>query len=491
MRNLKACIYSIFLFFILILGSCTEKPPKASEIYDNYKYNVVLVSYSYYYKVMFGSEVRYSIYENDKYELYESVKEIKSLAPVNYGTGFLISKDGKIVTSKNIINSSSPKAVEEELKAELKEYQNELKEDLKEKQELKDTLLKYYILNRQDMSFAEHLEFEEMYDGLEDEIEEVKDVLELFAKMIRNTKVELVQNYFSIAFNETYIESIDDFINCEISQKNNNDDLLVLQISNLNSLKNNSSLFDYKTIYDIPKAKTDDKVYMISFSNIENSSQVQGRINAQFTEGTIIQEPQNKRIVYSLSSATGADGGPVIDKWGNLLAINYLDYKQSKNNFGIPSKHIEKYFSSEEISTAIKSLESEKSNKKKRSNTEEITSQSDYYYKKEIRDLLRAEDRREIETILTYFDFENLDRYWNLNRPSKREVRAAYNKAWSAGSESKNKIVLFEKINEKEFHANVEFSFYSTYEKEWKTVNNTVKYVFGPNDKIVEVYGLY
>ena len=106
-----------------------------------------------------------------------------------------------------------------------------------------------------------------------------------------------------------------------------------------------------------------------------------------------------------------------------------------------------------------------------------------------ISEYLQSEDNRNFNEILGYYDMDNVSRYWNLNYPSIADMRNAYNKAWSITTNSKNKIKSINKLNNSTFDTYIEYTFYHIKDKEWKMSNTVVRFVFGQNNKIVEVYG--
>jgi len=64
-------------------------------------------------------------------------------------------------------------------------------------------------------------------------------------------------------------------------------------------------------------------------------------LKAQLTQGTVSQEADDHKVLYSIPSLPGSNGSPVIDQWGNLVAINYATVSNSQNfNYGINAKYL-------------------------------------------------------------------------------------------------------------------------------------------------------
>ena len=56
------------------------------------------------------------------------------------------------------------------------------------------------------------------------------------------------------------------------------------------------------------------------------------------------QQPDEDRVMYTIPVLNGSSGSPVLNLWGELVAVNFagVDGKQGFN-FGIPLKQIRKF----------------------------------------------------------------------------------------------------------------------------------------------------
>jgi hypothetical protein len=107
-----------------------------------------------------------------------------------------------------------------------------------------------------------------------------------------------------------------------------------------------------------------------------------------------------------------------------------------------------------------------------------------------IKELLKAEDRRDFSSAIKYYDLKNISRYWDNSNPSYDDMSKAYYKSWKTTSNSTNTIISINKEWDRIFDVNLDYKFYHNRRNEWRTVNSTVRFIFGQNDKIIEVYGL-
>jgi len=108
--------------------------------------------------------------------------------------------------------------------------------------------------------------------------------------------------------------------------------------------------------------------------------------------------------------------------------------------------------------------------------------------KKLISDFLVSEENRNIEDILSFYS-ENTKRYWNVDKPSKMEISEQYTKVWENSSNSQNIVKDIVKLSSDVYILTTNFKFYDKKDKEFKSLNTNVKFVFDSNDKIIETYG--
>ena len=62
------------------------------------------------------------------------------------------------------------------------------------------------------------------------------------------------------------------------------------------------------------------------------------------TSGKVTQLPDGQRLLYSIPTLQGSSGSPVIDEYGNLVAVNFAKLSGTDNfNFGIPEESIKEF----------------------------------------------------------------------------------------------------------------------------------------------------
>lgn len=110
-------------------------------------------------------------------------------------------------------------------------------------------------------------------------------------------------------------------------------------------------------------------------------------------------------------------------------------------------------------------------------------------YSVKIKELLNAEEKRDFESIYTFYSYEVKD-YWSIKNPSKEELKKQYEKSWRITSETKNEIRSLVRLDKYTYYLNTDFSYYNINKEEWFEVNSTVRIVFNDVGYIVEINGV-
>lgn len=302
-------------------------------------------------------------FENWTMDLEEIQKNKKMLT----GTGFLVSKDGKILTNRHVAAptialSDTKKSVRALLDGMAEMVRLEMQSMSEKYDELENAKRAYYSYNEYDGNIyvddekmqqieQEQAELKEAYDG----DSEIKNSLKTID--LSELKVETVCE-LGIAYNNTFVTKITDFIPCvmtSVSDKENVD-LAMLQLKSKQtpdgkyvfavSDKDEEQGFvdKVKSLFaptDKDELQTEQKLYMIGFNagfTLSNTSQ---GIKAQITSGTISQKPDNDKIMYTIPSLPGSSGSPVVNEYGKLVAVNFAGMTGTQSfNYGIQSKRV-------------------------------------------------------------------------------------------------------------------------------------------------------
>lgn len=487
---------TILLIFIITAFGCKENPPEPTELYNKYRKSVVLIQNSYYFKTSLdnGFEFFYTI-ENDIPVFYEDEQEAIDNAGVSFGTGFFISEKGEIATNRHVVYPSKEnEMVGEKINDYLEDLRYKVKKAINEKQTEQSKLVDLWSEYYDYLDYESKVKIKDEYSTKENDVLELEQLLGKLDFNPNNTITELKRVFLGIAFDDTHVTSTSDFKECVAIKKADDEkvDLAIIQLKDKTTPQRITNIFSLNNQKAIEKLKLNDNVYMIGFNQGIYLAKTDNGIKSQFTQGTITQDPDMHRILYSIPTLPGSSGSPIIDKWGNLVAINFAKTSDFQGfSFGIPSLQLTSLYNNSPINIT------EVNQTNKLSNTNEIKKEtniseakSDYYYENQIKELLKAEDQRDFNSVIKFYDLNNLKRYWDNSNPSYDDLSKAYYKSWSITSNTSNKVNSITKEWERIFDVNLDFTFYNTKKQEWKTVNSTVRFVFGQNDKIIEVYGI-
>ena len=371
MKQLK--LFFLSLFAIVSLVAC-DSAKTSDQILMECGSGVVMVANQFYYKITLPTgKVWYFTgfdadgdLENWTMDLAEIQKNKKMIT----GTGFLISKDGKILTNRHVAApsitlSDTKKSVRSLLNSMAEMVRMEMGSMSERYDELENEKRSCYSYNEYDGNFyvdneklqeieQEQAELKEAYDG-DSEIKNSIKTLDL-----SELKVEPVCE-IGIAYNNTFVTKISDFIPCVVTSVSNkeNVDLAMLQLKNKQSPDGKfifavseedeeQGLIDkVKGIFassDKDELQTEQKLYMIGFNagfSLSNTSQ---GIKAQITSGTISQKPDNDKIMYTIPSLPGSSGSPVVNEYGKLVAVNFAGVTGTQSfNYGIQVKRVRQF----------------------------------------------------------------------------------------------------------------------------------------------------
>jgi len=483
----------IFTLTLFILG-CKKKPPEPTELYSKYRNSVALIQNSYYFKTSLdnGFEFFYTI-ENNKPIFFDEEQEAIENAGISYGTGFFISKKGELATNRHVVYPNKEnELVGEEINDYLNDLQYKIKKAINEKQTEKSKLVDLWNEYYDYLEYDEKTEIKDNYSTNENDVLELEQLLEKLDFNPKNTITELKRVYLGIAFDDTHVTSINDFKECVAIKKASEDeiDLAIIQLKNKTTPSNIKSTFTLNNQSNLKTSKLNDKVYMIGFNHGISLANTGNGIKSQFTQGTITQDPDKKRVLYSIPTLPGSSGSPIIDKWGDLVAVNFAKTGDFQGfSFGIPSTLLTALYNDSPSNLVTKNPDLELANSKQEKNKIKPV-KTDSYYKGQIRNLLKAEDERDFTSAIKYYDLKNISRYWDYSNPSYDDISKAYYKSWKTTSKSSNSINSINTEWERIYDVNLDFKFYHNKKKEWKTINSTVRFVFGQNEKLIEVYGI-
>lgn len=491
----------IVILLIAFVYSCNQ-PPDSSELYNRYRNSVVLIQNSYYFKTTLdnGFEFFYTM-NGDEPLFYKNEQEAIKNAGVSYGTGFFISSTGEIATNRHVVYpDKSTTYIADEINDYLNEIKREIKKLINDEERESGKLVDYYNQYYNYLDFDNKLKIRENYASKKNKVVELEKKLDEIDFNPNNTSTELKRIFLGVAFDDTHVTSFNDFSECVAIKKSDVEeiDLAIIQLKNKTTPTN---IKQYFKIGDIKNRglKLHDEVFMIGFNQGINLANTKNGIKSQFTQGTITQDPDSEKILYSIPTLPGSSGSPIIDKWGNLVAINFLKTRDYQGfSFGVPSIALYNLYNDNPIIThknkgQIVYSPNDTKGKEKRlpeivgDNNQEETRKVDF--SKEIRNFISAEEQRDFDLIYSFLS-PQFSRYYDLKSPSYSKLKERYEYLWGFTLNSRNSIQSIDKINDFTYDIRTIYSYHNLRKNRNFTSDNTVRFLFDSNGKIIETYGI-
>ena len=341
----------LILFLLVLITSCKQKPPTTTALYEKYKSSVVIIENYHYFKFVFSDkdEIFFNVIGNEAI-IYEDENEAKLNPISSTGTGFFITSSGEIVTNLHVVN----KTVNEKP---LIDFLNSFLTNLiEEKQKKIDEIETNYTKNYIDLSDFEKYLLKEEYKSLNDDIKEIKNENDLLIE--KEYKIEYILNRIEIGFNDTQQEGDNNnFMNAKVVKKSENTDVDIAIIQTEHKITP-SHVTNYFSITELNNFNVNpsinDNVFMIGYNKGFLIANTENGLKSQFTQGKITQEPDKKRVLYSIPALPGSSGSPILDEWGNLIAINYAGVTNGQGfNLGIPVNNLLKLYYDDNVPEII------------------------------------------------------------------------------------------------------------------------------------------
>lgn len=378
---MKHLLYGLI---ILSMVACTSKKNSYTQeqLYEQTSSGVVLIQNTYYYKITLSNNGFYSTnyvfsklqdgeLKNISYTISNNFNEVNdTIKSTAFGTGFIISPRGTIVTNSHVINPTINKALIYQaliryLKKQI-DYCN---------QQLEETRNHLEIFEREirDNKRLDSQGYAMMMEGIQSSRKWIDTFTKYRNNCIRdlslsNFDVELCSE-IKIAYNGSHITSSTDLIDCFVVKDVPNYDLGIIQIADGSNFWNVCKLgeapkWSYEQMevgwnnihnagtiswFTIPQDKyifnlynnethndEEIKLYMIGFNQGPTLALTNDGIKAQITQGYISQNTDSIKIMYSIPALQGSSGSPVVNQYGELVAINFAGINNTQGfNYGI------------------------------------------------------------------------------------------------------------------------------------------------------------
>lgn len=337
-----ACLLSIF--FVGCNGA-------KNEIDENYRSGVVLILNQYYYTLTLPyGKVFYLAGDSDGNIINFEANPDSSIncMVAATGTGFFISNDGKIATNKHVasrtVSDKSAVRLTKQVLKKLERYLDNQNDSCEAVKEL------YQVQYSRTTDAVERAQIVQSFNAMDEEIKKNKDIIrELNYIDPEDAEIEY-HSTLKVAYNGTFVKSEDDMYPCTL-RGTANQDLAIIQL-------NSKQTPPDKYIFSVPEknmlehysfgeylsrmfgSDKNEELYMIGFNRGFGMAVTEEGIYSQCTEGSINQT-QKDIIQYNINTEPGSSGSPVLNRRGQLVAINFAGYRDAHSfNYGVKEKHL-------------------------------------------------------------------------------------------------------------------------------------------------------
>lgn len=346
--------YLIALIGMMCLVTGCKKTPQ--QIFSEQKSGVVLICNKFYYEITLNDAHFYFSgldEDGDFSNLTADLSAIRQNTGVLNGTGFFIDNKGSILTNRHVVAPEVDKAtVRKNMNAIIMgyaQYIEVLQDSMNQRYQALQAYAQDQVYTDYDgnsytsMSQEEYFTINSELESLKEQYRQAQQIKQQLQENILNYNFDVkLHSQFGITYDGSSVASWDDFMKTPCTLKrvsqDANSDLALLQLDR-------GVTPDGKYIFTIDETniKVGDKLeinqplYMIGYNRGVTLAQTTSGISAQFTSGTVTQQPDGNRVMYSIPAMQGSSGSPVVDDHGRVVAVNFAGTNGSDNfNFGIP-----------------------------------------------------------------------------------------------------------------------------------------------------------
>ena len=366
--------YILFCFIALNIIACTSQKESYTQeqLYEKMSSGVVLVQNTYNSKVsnekyssyyILTTRDRYTCHKYD-YQTYDSIKE--NYNNTIYGTGFFLNNKQTIITNSHVINPTIDtvqlcNSIKAHLINEIEKHTKLLDANIE---------LKSYCINKlSNNESLSNLE-REFFNKCDEYIKTQRDISTELLKELQDEDFE--KNYkiridaqIGVALNGNKISSNKDFEKVTVIKDVPNYDLGIIAPFGITSYVFSNSDENYKNryVFKLPnetnnsKSNEELKLYMIGFNRGPNLALTNEGIKAQITQGNISQNTDSIKIMYSIPALQGSSGSPVVNQYGELVAVNFAGISTTQGfNYGIKAERLKEILNDTGIQERINAV---------------------------------------------------------------------------------------------------------------------------------------
>lgn len=348
-------------------ASCTRKRPGKTpeEIFNTEASGVAIVLNHVFYRASLPSGISFYFSGIENGELTDFTTNEDSIRPNTLsGTAFFVDSDGSLLTNRHVAYPELPReqvlACVSRSMGRLMIYYRHCCDELAQmmaatQQDIDDNV--YWQFDFLDRNFIHESPANDslrlQLENLGAEKMRVEQALEkLSYANLGEISIEVSTN-LNIALHNQQVQTPDDLMACKtvIMAPEAGVDLALIRLKNEHTPEQchifktpqECDEWDSPTLAEREKLSIMQPLVMIGYNQGLVLGATEHGIQAQLTTGNISQEPDNERVMYSIAALQGSSGSPVLNQWGELVAVNFAGIINSQSfNFGIPLVQIDR-----------------------------------------------------------------------------------------------------------------------------------------------------
>lgn len=343
-----SCFFERFRIGIIILVTSLtafygcKREKSAEQIYNEQASGVVMILNQYYYSVTLptGDTFYFSDIQDGKI-VNPAFSASNVQTTFSFGTGFFIDNNGTIMTNRHVVNHYIKKSdvvqYVKNLTGALVSYAQERQEEI-----AYQAGRIYQILNYSSQSPEYNAALKQRLQELSMDYDNAQRYITFLRRMDASNILIKCHNKLGIAYNDSFISGPQDFKECYLirESEDENVDLAMVRLAE-GVTPSGAYIFRISADEKRDKLTLDQQLYLIGYNQgIALASTTEG-IKVQITSGRISQKPDNYRVMYTIPILQGSSGSPVVNSYGELVAVNFATLGGTQSfNFGIPIHQI-------------------------------------------------------------------------------------------------------------------------------------------------------
>jgi S1-C subfamily serine protease len=321
------------------------------NVFEKYHKSVVMIYNESLNRLKVNNETIYFTYDKENNRILqwtEDEQQAREHPLADFGTGFFCDADGKIATNKHVVYDWFNKD-EVSVRQIVRSW---MQQKSLESGMLRDSASSnlnawngYYYGGRattqEDIDKAS-LQLKYWKDSVS-KYDANEKYWEGMLSALPEAKFDVETIFLGYAMDGSYAAKTADFKECQVLQVSDNDDidLAIIQPTDKKIPAEVTGYLNVNNIDEKYELKVGDPVSLIGYNRGPEMAASKQGLLVQQNAGTISQQSNGNRILYSIPILPGSSGSPVFDKDGNLVAINFASAVNTQSfNYGILAKHL-------------------------------------------------------------------------------------------------------------------------------------------------------